>query len=138
MTPAAVRRPGAWALAAVPLAGVLVLAVPHPPLTRSASFRVTSPADGTAGATAIAWTAAPGASRYAVVVDAALPAPGARPEESARVLVVEGRAAQLSLGPARTGSPSVRDWHTVLVVPLDGAGRRLGEDVAVVHLKDRR
>lgn len=140
MTLSAGRRPGAWAVAAVPLAGIVLLAVPHPPLTRHTGFAVRAPADGSATArqAVVRWSAAPGAARYAVVVDAAPPAPGATATASAHVVLVDGRQVALSLGDATKGSPSSRGFHTLLVVPLDSGDRRLGEDVAVVHLRSHR
>lgn len=140
MTWSAVRRPGAWAIGAAPVAAAALLLSPHAPLTRAAGFEVTSPADGAdeARQTVVRWSAAPGAVRYAVVVDDAPPAPGAAAAPGERLVVVDGREVSVSLGAATSGSPSSRGFHTVVVVPLDGSGRRLGEDVAVVHLRGAR
>lgn len=123
----------------MPLAGVAVLAVPHPPLTRDAGFVVRQPSDGAdvQERARVSWTAARGAARYALVVDAAPPAPGRAAVAGPHVLLVEGREAWLALGPATKGSPSSRGFHTVTVVPLDASGRRIGEDVATVHLRGR-
>ena len=56
--------------------------------------------------------------------------------EAVRALDELGQA-WLTLGPASKGSPSSRRFHTVSVVPLDSDGRRIGEDVATVHLRGR-
>ena len=123
----------------MPLAGLAILVLPHPPLTRDAGFVVRQPVDGSevGDRARVSWTAVRGATRYALVVDAAAPAPGRVATAGERVLLVAGQEAWLTLGPASKGSPSSRRFHTVSVVPLDSDGRRIGEDVATVHLRGR-
>jgi hypothetical protein len=53
------------------------------------------------------------------------------------VVTVPGEAVRLTLGRRSGGSPSARDQHVLAVVPLDAAGRRVGEQVAVVHVRSR-
>jgi hypothetical protein len=138
--PAAARARRALPLLLLVVAGTAVAAVAGPdvPLSDDASFAVTAPADGAAVGDGfrLAWTSA-GTDRYAVVVDDAVPAPGSRVEAGERVLLLTGTSLRLTLGDATTGSPSARAAHSITVVPLDAAGRRSGEDVAVVHVRGR-
>ena len=131
--------PLAVALAVV--AGVVAVAWGDPGLRRDRGFAVVSPRDGAEVGDGFQLTWAPGAvaapGGYAVVVDEALPAPGRRLAAGPRTLLLPGTSLQLHLGPASSGSPSARRFHTVQVVRLDDAGRRLGEDVAVVHVRTR-
>lgn len=108
-----------------------------PQLTVDRSFRVTSPeARPTSGRVIdLAWTASRGAVSYAVVVDQAPPPPGAVVRPGPRVLTLTGRTLRLELGPATSGSPSARDVHQLVVLPLDGEGRRTGEDVASLRVR---
>ena len=119
-------------------AGGTAVAVSAVPLTRDADFVVTAPRDGdTVGRDfLLSWSAVAGRSGYAVVVDADVPAPGRAVASSAHVLTVTGTSLRLTLGRARTGSPSARGYHTVTVLALDGAGRRAGSAAAVVHVRN--
>lgn len=110
-----------------------------PPLTRDTDFAVVAPADGsTVGPNfLLRWSPHGRRTSYAVVVDRALPAPGAVVQPDDRTLTVTGTALRLSLGPAKSGSPSARAFHTVTIVALDDAGRRAGHDAAVVHVRNR-
>ena len=141
MTGATARRSGALLLAVAPLVlGTAVVTASGADLTRDTAFTVTAPLDGTrvSGPVTVAWTAARGASSYAVVVDRPLPHPGGRVSPGPQVLVLTGRQLSLELGAARSGSPSARTANTVSVLPLDSDGRRAGEDVAVVHVRASR
>lgn len=108
------------------------------PLTRERGFTVLSPVDGAAIADAflLRWSAWGSRTSYAVVVDAAIPRPGALVTASDRVLTVQGTSVQLSLGRAASGSPAARAFHTVTVLALDDAGRRVGSSAAVVHVRN--
>lgn len=110
-------------------------------LRRDRGFAVVSPRDGAEVGPGFVLTWAPGSQAapggYAVVVDEALPVPGEPVKSGPRALLLAGTSLRLSLGPATTGSPSARRVHTVQVVRLDAAGRRLGEDVALVHVRTR-
>ena len=110
-----------------------------PPLTRDTGFAVVAPADGSAVGPNFLLRWAPKGSRtsYAVVVDHGVPAPGSMVQPGSRTLTVTGTALRLSLGRAKTGSPSARAFHTVTIVALDDAGRRDGHDAAVVHVRNR-
>ena len=68
--------------------------------------------------------------------DARVPGPGQLVTPGDHVLTLTGQALRLTLGPLTGGSPSARHQHTVVVVPLDSAGRRRGEQVALVHVRD--
>lgn len=133
-----------WALVAAPAAVPAVLAAAlwvggSPAMTHDRSFRVLTPEDGStvgAGAT-VAWTAADGAASYALVVDVAPPRPGAPVRPGTHVMTLTDRSMALTLGRATTGSPSARAVHRLTVVPVDAAGRRLGEDVATVTVRTR-
>ena len=138
MTGAAVGRGQTLMLAAAPmLLGGLLYAWHQPSLATDTAFRIVAPDDsGTVRPDlVVAWAAAHRAASYAVVVDAALPEPGEMVEPGARVMTLPGRQIALRLGRATTGSPSARAMHTITVVPLDGRGRRLGEDVASVRVR---
>ena len=110
-------------------------------LRRDRGFAVVSPRDGAEVEPGFVLTWAPGSQAapggYAVVVDKSLPAPGDPVESGPRALLLRGTSLRLSLGPASTGSPSARRFHTVQVVRLDAGGRRLGEDIALVHVRTR-
>jgi hypothetical protein len=120
------------------VAAVTGLAVSGTPLRRDRDFTVSTPRDGAAiGSDALfTWAPTRGATTYAVVVDAGLPAQGQVVSPSERVMTVSGTSVRLTLGRARTGSPSSRGFHTVTVLPLDEQGRRLGRDAAVVHVRN--
>ena len=137
MTAATARGGRSLLLAVAPLLlAAAVLVTQRPALTTDVSFRVTAPAYGTrvSGPIGLAWTASAGASSYAVVVDKAPPVPGAVVRPGTQVVTLAGNTVTLVLGKARSGSPSVRRFHTVRVIPVDGEGRRRGEDVAVLHV----
>ena len=111
-------------------------------LVRDRRFAVTTPLDGASVGDGflLAWAAgrhAP-AGGYAVVVDQPLPRPGERARPGDHTMMLSATALRLTLGPATTGSPSARNVHVVQVIRLDRSGRRLGEDVAVVHVRSRR
>ena len=129
-------------VAAVLVAAVATVAWGDTALRRDRGFAVVTPRDGAEVGAGFLVSWAPGSDPapggYAVVVDEALPAPGHRLEPGPRTLLLTGTALRLHLGPASSGSPSARRFHTVQVVRLDDAGRRLGEDVAVVHVRTRR
>ena len=110
-----------------------------PALTERAPIRVLTPVSGATveGQFLLSWTGQPFPS-YAVVVDHHLPPPGAEVRAGKNVVLVEATAVQLTLGPKSGGSPSARNHHTVVVVPLDADGRRIGEQTAVVQLRTRR
>jgi hypothetical protein len=140
MTALTVGRSQALLLAGAPvLLGAALYAWQQPSLTTDTGFRITAPSDsGTVRQDLVlAWTKARGASSYAVVVDVALPEPGAVAVPGDRVVTLPGRLLALHLGRATTGSPSARAMHTLTVVPLDAAGRRVGEDVASVRVRTR-
>lgn len=133
MTEATTGRSRVLMLAVAPLLLAVVLyAWQRPELTTDPAFRVTAPLSGTPvqQPVTLSWTAAPGASSYAVVIDHPVPAPGALVRAGDHVLLLSGRQLQLHLGSATQGSPSVRNVHEVVVVPLDREGKRRGEDVA--------
>ena len=111
-------------------------------LQRDRDFTVTAPVDGASVGPGflLSWAAgrhAP-AGGFAVVVDEALPRPGEPARPGDHTMLLKDTALRLTLGPATTGSPSARNTHVVQVIRLDSAGRRLGEDVAVVHVRSRR
>jgi hypothetical protein len=116
------------------LLGAGLYAAQGPDLTSATSFRVTS-AEGPGRLVDLAWTAAPGAASYAVVVDQAPPRPGSLVRPGPRILTLAGRSLRVELGPASTGSPSARTVHQVAILPLDGDGRRMGEDVAWLRVR---
>lgn len=137
MTTATARRSGPVLLAVAPvLLACGVLIGTRPALTADTGFRVIAPTDGTrvADTVTLAWTPARGAASYVVVVDAPLPSPGAIVHAGPQAITLTGRSLTLALGPARTGSPSARTFHTLRVVPVGVDGRRTGETVAVVHV----
>ena len=139
MTSARRRALVAAPLAAPVVLGLVLWAAGRPALAHDRSFRVLAPADGStvgAGVT-VAWTALPGASSYALVVDVAPPRPGSVVQPGPHVMTMAQRSVAVTLGAASTGSPSVRDVHRLTVVPVDGDGRRLGEDVATVTVRAR-
>jgi hypothetical protein len=128
-------------LAIVLLAGGIgtVSAAGVPTMTQQGAVRILSPKSGAdvGPGFLLSWT---GESfpAYAVVVDRAVPAPGAVVAPSGSVLVVkDATALRLTLGPRSDGSPSARRQHTVVVVPLDAAGHRVGEQSAVVSVRSR-
>lgn len=140
MTAATVGRSRALLLVGAPvLVGAVLYAVQGPDLTVDTRFRITTPSDGAAvdEAMTIGWTSARGATGYAVVVDHALPEPGAVVVPGPHVITLSGRQLALRLGPASSGSPSARRVHTVTVVPVDDRGRRSGEHVARVRVRTR-
>lgn len=108
-------------------------------LTADREFRVLTPADGdlVGDGFAVSWTPADGAASYAVVVDGRLARPGSVVRPGPTTLLLEERALSLTLGPREGGSPSARRFHTVSVLPLDEDGRRIGEQVALVHVRTR-
>ena len=118
------------ALVAVGVTGV--------PLRTDEAFVVASPRDGAVvgDGALFSWGASAGASAYAVIVDGSLPRPGQVVSPTARVVMVTATSVRLTLGRAKTGSPSSRGFHTVTVLPLDGGGRRIGRDAAVVHVRN--
>lgn len=119
-------------------AGTLALAAGGPELTRDRALRVLTPQDGSdVGADFLLSWSAGRPSRFAVVIDAALPAPGALVKPGENVLTLDGTALRLTLGPRSGGSPSARRHHEVVVVPLDQDGRRIGEQTAVVRVRTR-
>lgn len=127
-------------LVALPLAlvtGGVAVASPDVDLVRNRAFEVVSPADGDRVGEdfLLSWTGSP-TGTYAVVVDARVPGPGQLVTPGDHVLTLTGQALRLTLGPLTGGSPSARHQHTVVVVPLDSAGRRRGEQVALVHVRD--
>lgn len=133
MSPSLLAPLAAAALAAS--AGAMALSA-EADLTRDAGFRVLAPADGArVGPAFLLRWAGDATARYAVVVDAAVPSPGSVVAAGHHVVLVTGTAVRLTLGPRTKGSPSVRDHHEVVVVPLDGAGRRDGEAAAVVRVR---
>ncbi len=137
MTAATARSGRSLLLAVAPLLlAAAVLVTQRPALTTDTGFRVTAPLDGArvSGPVTLAWTSAAGASSYAVVVDTAPPVPGAAVHPGTQVVTLDGKTVRLVLGHARSGSASARRFHTVRVIPVDGEGRRRGEDVAVVHV----
>ncbi len=137
--PALDRSRTALTLAALfVVAGGVAVAAGPAPLTRDGGFEVLSPRDGARVPASfdLRWSRAGRATTYAVLVDADVPAPGASVEPGDRVLTVSGQQIELSLGRAKTGSPSARAFHTVTVIPLDAAGRRTGWDAAVVHVRN--
>ena len=134
-------RPGQGVLlAAVLVAGAagMVVAEGVPALTESPKVRVLTPSSGAEVGEQflLSWTGS-GFPSYAVVVDQALPRPGASARPGRNVVVVEANAVRLTLGPRSGGSPSARRHHTVVVVPLDEDGRRVGEQAAVVQVRSR-
>lgn len=132
------RPPAGVALGAVLAlgAGAVLTVSGAPDLTRDAAFRVLTPRDGQHVGTSflLTWTS-PRMQPFAVVVDGAVPPPGAAVTAGRTVLTLDGNALRLTLGPHVGGSPSARRSHVVVVVPLDAAGRRLGEQTAVVHVR---
>lgn len=105
-------------------------------LVRDEGFRVLTPRDGArvGHGFLLSWTGSAD-GRYAVVVDAAVPAPGRPVTAGDHVLTVTGPALRLSLGDRHQGSPSARDHHELVVVRLDDQGRRAGEATAVVRVR---
>lgn len=133
-----------WALVAAPAAAPVVLGLAlwgtgRPAMTHERSFRVLVPEDGSrvGSSVTVAWTARRGAASYALVVDVAPPRPGHPVRPGPHVMTLDGRSLALTLGPATTGSPSARAVHRLTVLPVDAAGRRLGEDVATVTVRGR-
>jgi hypothetical protein len=108
-------------------------------LSRDADLEVVLPRDGAEVRPGFVLSWSPGRHRgsFAVVVDAALPRPGERVTPGPAVLVTSETALRLDLGPRVGGSPSARRHHEIVVVPLDDDGRRLGESIAVVHVRGR-
>lgn len=123
------------------LAGSALLAVSSPTvsLRSDGAFAVVSPSDGaTVGKDfLLSWTTA-GTARYAVVVDHQVPRIGALVPAGKHVITVAERSVRLTLGPLKGGSPSAREHHRLVVVPVDAAGRRVGERTAVVHVRTTR
>ena len=105
-------------------------------LLRDRGLRVLAPADGARVGEGflLRWSGA-AEGRYAVVVDAAVPRPGAGARAGDHLVLVTGTSVRLTLGPRHEGSPSARRHHEVAVVPLDHQGRRVGEAVAVVRVR---
>ena len=134
-------RAGTALLLAPVLAGAVATAASADPevLTADREHRVLTPADGelVGDGFRLAWTPAEGAASYAVVVDGRLPRPGSVVRAGSTTLLLEQTALTLTLGPRHGGSPSARRFHAVSVVPLDGDGRRIGERVALVHVRTR-
>ncbi len=120
------------------VAGSLAVAAGEVPLTRDGGFGVLAPRDGAEvpAAFELRWSKAASFTTYAVVVDADVPITGDLVKPGERVLTISGQQLELSLGRAKTGSPSARSFHTVTVIPLDAAGRRAGWDAAVVHVRN--
>ena len=118
--------------------GALVASADVPPLTEDKAFRVLTPHDGDRVGPdfLLSWTGG-GAEAYAVIVDDALPRPGGAVVAGEHVVTVSGEAVQMTLGPRKGGSPSARDQHVLVVVPVDARGRRIGEQTAVVHVRAR-
>jgi hypothetical protein len=116
----------------------MVSAAGLPALTDRAALRILTPVSGTEadGQFLLSWTGDPYPS-YAVVVDHHLPEPGAAVPPGKNVVLVKATAVLLKLGPKSGGSPSARHHHTVVVVPLDAEGRRVGEQTAVVQVRSR-
>lgn len=121
------------------LSGVTAMALSDQTLTRDRGFGIRVPGDGARieSGTLFSWTSQQNSSTYAVLVDATIPRPGAFVAPTDRILTVTGTSVRLTLGRAKTGSPSARGFHTVTVLPLDGQGRRLGSSAAVVHVRER-
>ena len=120
-------------------AGTVSAAGGMPALTDSGATRILSPDSGAEVGRdfLLSWTG-PRAAAYAVVVDHALPAPGATATAGPNVILVrDATALRLTLGPRKGGSPSARRHHTVVVSPLDADGRRVGEQSAVVQVRSR-
>jgi hypothetical protein len=119
--------------------GVAAATADAPALTRDRDFAVTAPADGDRVASPFVLSWAPGdrpaPGGYAVVVDAPAPAPGRIVRPGPRTLLLKATSLQLGLGEATKGSPSARRFHVISVLKLDAAGRRTGEDAAVVHVR---
>ncbi len=120
-------------------AGLAAAASGDRALVRDRGFAVQEPVDGAevGGQFRLRWARTDHAAGYAVVVDAVVPKAGAKVAAAAHVLILTDTSLRLAVGRTRSGSPSARGFHTVSVVPLDGSGRRLGEDVAVVHVRNR-
>lgn len=130
----------AVALTAVLLtAGTAAVAGSPVPLTRVRSLEVLSPRDGAVVAPdfLLSWSSTSGRTNYAVVVDAAIPHPGDVVRPDGHRLTVTTTSIRLTLGRARTGSPTARPFHTVTVIALDDRGRRVGSAAAVVHVRNR-
>ena len=132
--------PGRTATLAVVLAasGSAALAASGAPMQREKSFVVSAPRDGALihADALFSWVPVRDAASYAVLVDASIPSEGAVVMASDRVVTVATTSVRLTLGPATSGSPSARDFHSVVVLPLDDQGRRLGRAAAVVHVRD--
>ena len=119
--------------------GTVAAAGDVPALTESGATRILSPDSGAEVGRdfLLSWTG-PRSAAYAVVIDQALPAPGAVATAGSNVILVrDATAVRLTLGPRKGGSPSARRHHTVVVVPLDADGRRVGERSAVVQVRSR-
>lgn len=106
-------------------------------LTRDPGLTVLLPRDGAEVGAGFVLSWDPGAHRggFAVVVDSSLPAPGRAVEPGPSVLLTSSTALRMELGARVGGSPSARHHHAIVVVPVDADGRRVGEDVAVVHVR---
>jgi hypothetical protein len=122
----------------VTVGGALVASADVPRLTEDTGFRVLTPHDGDRVGRdfLLSWTGG-GTDSFAVVVDDALPRPGDVVAAGKNVVTVPGDAVRLTLGARSGGSPSARDQHVLVVVPLDAQGRRIGEQTAVVHVRSR-
>lgn len=99
-------------------------------VARRPGFRVVAPSDGTqvTGSFLLVWQ--PGGYRqFAVTLDEALPRPGEKVRAGATTVITSLTALRLKLQPRSGGSPSARAWHRVVILPLDGGGRRAGEDL---------
>lgn len=129
------------ALAVVMLAGTGLAAVTadRPQLTRDGSLVTLAPADGARvkDGFLLAWSAGAHKSmRFAVLIDHPAPRPSYGVQPGPNTLIVTGTAVRLTLGPREGGSPSARHWHEIVIVPLDANDYRVGEDAAVVHVRD--
>lgn len=131
----------------LPVAAVLAIAAGESAIgaahgasvTRDRSFAFTSPADGASVPAnfVLSWHRLDGQTRYAILIDETPPPPGTVITSTPTRLIANGiTALGLSLAPRQGGSPSLRHWHTVTIVPLNAQGRRVGEQSATVHVRE--
>jgi len=124
------------ALAAVAMTAQVTVGLAHgATLQRDSSFGVVTPSDGStvSGMFVVAWQ--PGHYRnFAVTLSDRLPAAGERVRPDATTVVTRLTALRLRIQPRGGGSPNARNWHRIVVVPLDSAGRRLGEQLLSINV----
>jgi hypothetical protein len=128
------------AVSVLAAAGVVVAgAGGHHDLIGDPGLRVTSPADGAlvGQGFALRWDVGSHPGSFAVLVDGVPPRPGHVVEPGASTVISPYAQLRVTLGARTGGSPDADRAHEITIVPVDSHDRRIGEDVAVVHVRTR-